>query len=57
MEKWIDEGVADGLILCHLLLPYSLEDFVELIVPELQKRGRFRSAYQDETFRMRLGLE
>lgn len=57
MEKWIDEGVADGFNLMPPSLPYSLEDFVELIVPELQKRGRFRSAYQDETFRMRLGLE
>ena len=57
MEKWIDEGVADGFNLMPPSLPYSLEDFVELIVPELQKRGRFRSAYKDETFRMRLGLE
>ena len=36
MEKWIDEGVADGFNLMPPSLPYSLEDFVELIVPELQ---------------------
>lgn len=37
-------------------LPDSLEDFVELIVPEMQKRGIFRKKYEGHTFREHLGL-
>ncbi|HEY4566408.1 MAG TPA: LLM class flavin-dependent oxidoreductase, partial [Savagea sp.] len=39
------------------VLPNSLEDFVELIVPELQRRGIFRTAYEGHTFREHLGLD
>lgn len=56
MELWFEAGVADGFSLMPPTLPGSLEDFVELIVPELQKRGIFREAYEDQTFRERLGL-
>ena len=39
MEIWFEAGVADGFNLMPPTLPGSLEDFVELIVPEMQKEG------------------
>lgn len=56
MEVWLKEGVADGFNLMPPTLPGSLADFVQLIVPELQKRGLFRTAYEGQTFREHLGL-
>ncbi|BBB62397.1 hypothetical protein UNDKW_4124 [Undibacterium sp. KW1] len=37
-------------------LPGGLEDFAELVVPELQKRGLFRRSYEGTTLRDNLGL-
>jgi hypothetical protein len=37
-----------------LISPGSLEDFVELVIPELQKRGLYRTQPQSGTFRSRL---
>lgn len=56
MEIWLEAGVADGFNLMPPTLPGSLEDFVELIVPEMQKRGIFRKRYEGHTFREHLGL-
>ncbi|MGG3798438.1 LLM class flavin-dependent oxidoreductase [Metabacillus fastidiosus] len=56
MEIWLEAGVADGFNLMPPTLPGSLEDFVELIVPEMQKRGIFREKYEGHTFREHLGL-
>lgn len=56
MEDWFEEGVADGFNLMPPTLPGSLEDFVELIVPEMQKRGIYRKKYETYTFREHLGL-
>jgi alkanesulfonate monooxygenase len=38
-------------------LPGSLDDFVELLLPELRKRGLFRTEYRGATLRENLGLE
>ena len=56
MEVWLDAGVADGFNLMPPTLPHSLEDFVDLIIPEMQKRGLFRTTYEGHTFREHLGL-
>ncbi|PTI41538.1 LLM class flavin-dependent oxidoreductase [Staphylococcus casei] len=56
MELWMDCGVADGFNLMPPVLPNSLEDFVNLIIPEMQKRDLFRSSYDGTTFREHLGL-
>ena len=56
MEHWFNEGVADGFNLMPPTLPGSLEDFVNLIVPELQKRGIYRTSYEGHTFREHLGV-
>jgi FMN-dependent oxidoreductase (nitrilotriacetate monooxygenase family) len=56
MEQWIDEEAADGFNLTPTHLPHGAEDFVELVVPELQRRGRFRTEYESTTLRGNLGL-
>jgi hypothetical protein len=39
------------------VLPASLDDFVDLVVPELQRRGLFRRRYEGQTLRSHLGLK
>lgn len=56
MEFWFNEGVADGFNLMPPSLPSSLEDFVDMIVPELQRRGLFKDTYKGTTLREHLGL-
>jgi alkanesulfonate monooxygenase len=34
-----------------------LDDFVQLVIPELQRRGLFRTEYEGETLRENLGLK
>jgi len=45
LERWVDEGGVDGFNLIPVIQPGTLEDFVDLVVPELQRRGRMRTAY------------
>ena len=56
MAHWMDEGAADGFNICPPVLPIALDDFAELVIPELQRRGRFRTAYEAATLRGNLGL-
>jgi FMN-dependent oxidoreductase (nitrilotriacetate monooxygenase family) len=56
MEEWFTAGVADGFNLTPGYLPQQIEDFAELVVPELQRRGLFRTEYQGPTLRDQLGL-
>lgn len=51
MQEWFERGGADGFNLMPPLLPESLEDFVALVVPELQRRGLFRTEYTATTLR------
>jgi alkanesulfonate monooxygenase len=57
IEDWFRDGAADGFNVMPPVLPTGLEDFVELVVPELQRRGLFRTAYEGRTLRENLGLE
>ena len=50
------EGGADGFNLMPPSLPGSIEDFVEQVVPELQKRGLLRRDYTGQTLRDHLGV-
>jgi len=55
MERWIDEAGVDGFNLIQYLTPGTAIDFAELVVPELRRRGLFRSSYADgETLRERM---
>jgi alkanesulfonate monooxygenase SsuD/methylene tetrahydromethanopterin reductase-like flavin-dependent oxidoreductase (luciferase family) len=56
MEHWFKEGGADGFNVMPAYLPGSLRDFVELVIPELQRRGLFRTEYEATTLRGNLGL-
>ncbi len=56
MEQWFKEGGCDGFVLAPTHMPGSYEDFVRMVVPELQKRGLFRQEYEGETLRENLGL-
>ncbi len=57
MEEWIEAGAADGYNIIPAQLPGSIDDFVELVVPELQRRGVFRTEYEGRTLRENLGLK
>lgn len=57
MEMWFKEGAADGFNLCPATLPNGINDFVEFILPELRKRGLFRTEYESSTLRGNLGLK
>ncbi len=56
-QHWFEEEASDGFLLTPTVFPNDLDDFVELVVPELQRRGLFRTAYSGTTLREHLGLE
>lgn len=56
LEHWFTTGAADGFNVMAPTLPYDLQDFVALVIPELQRRGLFRTAYTGRTLREHLGL-
>jgi len=56
MEHWFKDGAADGFNVMPAWLPGSLKDFVDLVIPELQRRGLFRREYEATTLRGNLGL-
>jgi len=57
IEDWFLNGAADGFNLKPTFLPDSLEEFVNKVVPELQKRGIFRTEYEGKTLRENLGFK
>ncbi|MCU6794343.1 LLM class flavin-dependent oxidoreductase [Paenibacillus sp. WQ 127069] len=56
MEHWFKNGAADGFNVMPQLYPSGLDVFVEQVIPELQNRGLFRTAYEGQTLRENLGL-
>ncbi len=56
MEHWFVNEAADGFNVMPAWLPGSLDDFVDLVIPELQRRGLFRTEYAGRTLRENLGL-
>jgi FMN-dependent oxidoreductase (nitrilotriacetate monooxygenase family) len=56
MQTWFEQGAADGFIIQPPYLPSSAADFVDMVIPELQRRGLFRTAYEGRTLRENLGL-
>jgi FMN-dependent oxidoreductase (nitrilotriacetate monooxygenase family) len=54
MLSWVDETGIDGFNLAYVVMPESFVDLVDLIVPELQSRGRFKTAYRPGTLREKL---
>jgi FMN-dependent oxidoreductase (nitrilotriacetate monooxygenase family) len=56
-EEWFTGGMADGFVILPPHFPGGLADFVDLVVPELQRRGLFRKDYSGPTLRDHLGLK
>ena len=49
-------GAIDGFNVSPYIVPHGLDDIVELLVPELQERGAYRTEYTGHTLREHLGL-
>jgi alkanesulfonate monooxygenase SsuD/methylene tetrahydromethanopterin reductase-like flavin-dependent oxidoreductase (luciferase family) len=56
MIDWVDHGAADGFNVMPDVLPEGFDDFADQVIPELQRRGRFRTGYEGTTLRQHLGL-
>jgi FMN-dependent oxidoreductase (nitrilotriacetate monooxygenase family) len=54
LESWIAETGLDGFNLTRIVTPESYEDFIDLVIPELQRRGSYKTAYEDGTLREKL---
>ncbi|GGF22255.1 NtaA/DmoA family FMN-dependent monooxygenase [Subtercola lobariae] len=57
VEERFTEFAADGFMVQSLTVPSGLENFVDEVIPELQRRGLTRTAYEETTLRERFGLE
>jgi FMN-dependent oxidoreductase (nitrilotriacetate monooxygenase family) len=56
LEEWFTGRAADGFNILPPYFPGAFADFVDLVVPELQRRGLFRQDYQGSTLREHFGL-
>ena len=57
MQEWFEQGACDGFNITPTHLPGGCDDFVDLVTPELQRRGLFRKDYEGRTLRENLGLK
>ena len=57
LELWFKNEAADGFNIFPAWMPGGVEDFVELVIPELRRRGLFGTGYEGATLRENLGLE
>ncbi|KAI0882366.1 monooxygenase [Annulohypoxylon maeteangense] len=57
MEQWLVQEGSDGFNVVFPFLPQGLDDVVERLIPELQRRGIFRQDYEGTTLREHLGLK
>lgn len=51
LEQWISETDLDGFNLTRTVTPESYADFIDLVIPELQNRGRYKTAYEEGSLR------
>ena len=51
LESWVAETGIDGFNLARTVTPECYEDFIDLVIPELQSRGSYKTAYADGTLR------
>jgi N-acetyl-S-(2-succino)cysteine monooxygenase len=56
MEEWMKAGACDGFLVVPPYFPRGVEDFVHLVIPELQRRGIFRKEYSGPHLRDHLGV-
>ncbi len=56
LQEWFEGGAADGFNILPAYFPGGFADFVDLVIPELQRRGLFRQDYEGTTLRDHFGL-
>jgi len=56
LEQQLEERTLDGVVVMPPFLPDALDSFVDLVVPELQRRGVYRTSYETHTLREHFGL-
>jgi alkanesulfonate monooxygenase SsuD/methylene tetrahydromethanopterin reductase-like flavin-dependent oxidoreductase (luciferase family) len=56
MQTWFEQRACDGFALMPTYFPRGVQDIAEQLIPELQKRGLFRTEYEGRTLRENLGL-
>ena len=56
MEEWLQTRGSDGFTIMFPFLPKGLDDVVDKVIPELQRRHLFRKEYEGKTLRENLGL-
>ncbi len=56
LEQWFTDGAADGFNIMPAYFPDAFNEFVDLVVPELQRRGLYRTRYPGPMLRDTLGL-
>ncbi|MDR6392495.1 LLM class flavin-dependent oxidoreductase [Paraburkholderia phenoliruptrix] len=57
LEQWFNERASDGFNVMPPYSPAGLYDFIDMVVPELVRRGLFRDSYRGNTLRSHLGLD
>jgi len=57
LQEWFENEAADGFNVLPPTTPAGLDDFVNFIIPELQRRGLFLTEYEGSTLRENLGLK
>lgn len=56
MQEWFEKGAADGFCVMPPFYPRGVENITNLLIPELQRRGLFRTEYEGKTLRENLGV-
>ncbi|SFI75905.1 LLM class flavin-dependent oxidoreductase [Methylobacterium brachiatum] len=54
LQAWVEEGEVDGFNLSRIVVPESFSDFIDIVIPELQDRGLYKTAYADGSYRRKL---
>jgi hypothetical protein len=54
LERSVEESGVDGFNLAYAVFPESFTDFIDMVIPELQRRGRYETAYAPGTMRQKL---
>ncbi|MFJ7829628.1 LLM class flavin-dependent oxidoreductase [Peribacillus sp. NPDC097284] len=57
LQEWFENGAADGFNVMPPYLPGGLDDFVDQVIPELQRRNIYKTEYSGSTLRENLGLQ
>jgi long-chain alkane monooxygenase len=54
LQEWVEETDVDGFNITNVITPGSFVDFVDHVIPELQRRGAYKTSYADGTLRDKL---